>query len=196
MASKSKRRWLLRFGGSLIVAVVLGPMIPGAARNQPAATPDAMPGTCTPSPILTLPTPAPDFSPKGMGGEQLWIAMGTAAMATPAAEYSAVAGEYGFGIRMIFLMPPGSNTVASISGKSLSTGAEMRFEIVGHDAATTASLDAANPAIPVQHAGWAEFPAAVWFPENGCYEITATWDGGGWTIQYPFIAANIATPVG
>jgi len=111
-------------------------------------------------------------------------------------EHTVIAGEYGFGIRMIFLMPPRSTTIATISGKSLTSGVEMRFEIVGHEAETSAILDAVNPAIPVQHAGWAEFPATVWFPENGCYEITATWEGGGWTIQYPFIAASVATPVG
>jgi hypothetical protein len=97
---------------------------------------------------------------------------------------------------MIFLMPPGSTTVATISGKSLTSGAEMRFEIVGREAETAAVLNAADPAIPVQHARWTEFPSTAWFPENGCYEITATWEGGGWTIQYPFTAVISATPVG
>jgi hypothetical protein len=194
MAATRRRlfRFAGRFTGSLVVWYFFGAYIPAAAKQQSTATP----AICSPPPIVPLPTPAPDFSPKGIGGDQLWIAMGMGAISAPVAEHVAVAGEYGFGIRMIFLMPLGSTTVATLTGKSITSGAPMHVSVVGGDAVTSVILDASDPAIPIQHAGWAEFPSTAWFPENGCYEITATWEGGGWTIQYPFVAATIATPVG
>lgn len=48
-----------------------------------------------------------------------------------------------------------------------------------------AVLDPSHPAIPLQDE-YANFPSYIYLVGSGCYQLSASWEGGGWVLEFAF----------
>lgn len=95
---------------------------------------------------------------------------------------------------VLWLMDPEHPRSVTVRGKNTDTGADLLFQTGGTRRPTSRVSFTPGP-------GVGKGSVLMWwtdmvYPEPGCYEITATWAAGSWTIRLPLPApANaIATP--
>jgi hypothetical protein len=99
-------------------------------------------------------------------------------------EQDAPRTEYGWRIKVLWVVGPMLEHPARIGGRDLTTGAALWFEIGDEDRAPTpfGVLDPANPGVPPTSAGYKEFPSYVYVPQAGCYAVEAEWTAGRWRL--------------
>jgi hypothetical protein len=96
---------------------------------------------------------------------------------------------YGWRIKVLWVIEPAASTPVMISGADTSTGQPLYFWTGGvhpHGPIAQLTIDPAHPAIPIQHGQWKEFPSYLYAPSAGCYRLSASWQGGGWTLGFGF----------
>jgi hypothetical protein len=91
--------------------------------------------------------------------------------------------EYGWRIKVLWLIEPEHGEIIDVRGVNTSTGESLWFAAVGEDPLTPLVLDPAQGA-PSESGGWKEFPSYLYFPRAGCYELGATWSGGAWQLGF------------
>jgi hypothetical protein len=158
---------------------------------------------CNVSPTVTIPGAAFFTSDLGLGVSPVWMGGGGPSLTLdqdgnelgPAmgAVYSGHPG-YGWFQRRLWLIEGTATAPVTLSGRRLGDDLPMWFSIGDPPPLTHPVLDPARPGIPVQHGTWREFPSYVFYPDTGCYQISAEWEGGGWTATVLFVAPPIETP--
>lgn len=180
----------------------------------PANSPDpGFPANCPGTGYSTIPNANPFVGNIGTGGGELWI-IGLAAGPAPGPSTptpvpgtyvlgDSFAGptEFGWFMKVRWVMPPQSPVIATVSGTNRDTGANLHFQLGDSTPVTTLQLDPSTRRLSAQDQRWADFQSYVYFPETGCYEITASWEGGGWSVTIPFVAPDphgipVSTPIG
>jgi hypothetical protein len=143
----------------------------------------------------------------GLGESPVWIVgWGAVEAGTPAAGTDEPGGTppaflldstnvvrvepYGWPRKALWVVAEGFDQAINVTGCDCAGDLELWFQSGGMDPTQRLTLDPLHPGIPVQHAGWREFPSSVIFPQTGCYEITVSWDGGSWRATVPFYAAE------
>jgi hypothetical protein len=87
--------------------------------------------------------------------------------------------EHGWRVKILFLLEPAHDSAVELVGRGVDgTDGAVLFAIEGTDPSALATFDPQDPAIPVQHEGWREYPTYAYFPSPGCFRLTATWPGG------------------
>jgi hypothetical protein len=184
-----------------------------SATATPGETSPGFPANCTATPITAIPDANPFVGETGTGGDQLWmIGLGGPPAPGPGTP-SPIPGtyfmgdsfagptEYGWFMKVRWVLPPQSPVIATVSGTNRDTGANLHFQLGDSTPVTTLQLDPSTRRLSAQDQRWADFQSYVYFPETGCYEITASWEGGGWTVTIPFVAPDprgtpVSTPTG
>jgi hypothetical protein len=87
----------------------------------------------------------------------------------------------GWGIKILWVLRPGTHQTVAISGSETGTGWPIIFQPSGAPTSSTMTLDPKHPGTPTKERGWLGYPSLVAFPEAGCYTIKATWSNGAWT---------------
>jgi hypothetical protein len=138
--------------------------------------------------------PAPDlvsFDDYGnlAGGSPVWA--GIYASFDPAGqryriERDAPRNEYGWRIKVLWVVGPTLGESARITGRELRRGASLWFEVEDQDIrpATEATLEPAADAVMPSRTGYTDFPSYVYVPRSGCYALEAEWADGGWRLVF------------
>jgi hypothetical protein len=202
--SRSRRRVI----ASLLLSIVAcspATQVPDSVDRSPSPTPiqSAAPPSATAaafqlpslSPTVTVmeaapegcpgPPPRPrvvaDFVGPVAFGPPLWAGVyanydaASNAYAAPDAPYT----NEGWRIKILFLLGPEQNAAVELVGVGVNgTDGAVLFAIGGVAPSTAARFDPQDPAIPVQHEGWREYPTYAYFPRHGCFRLTASWPGG------------------
>jgi hypothetical protein len=92
--------------------------------------------------------------------------------------------EYGWRIKVLWLIEPDHEGLIDVRGANTSTGEALWFAAEGEDPGTSLALDPSEPGAPSESGGWREFPSYLYFPRAGCYEVGATWSGGAWQLGF------------
>lgn len=205
------RQLLLWF---LSVCAVLGVSAEHIARRQAteapaAATPAATPAEsiidCQPSEMVAIPDAGQYFANISLGTYPVWMTGGGPILGM---SEEGVVGRgpaldvvysddprHGWFNKRLWVIAGDAIEPVTIRGQRTTDGLPMWFDINQRGISTEAMLDPANPAIPVQHDDWREYPSYVYYLATGCYEITATWKGGNWSAKVIFVAPPLeATP--
>jgi hypothetical protein len=141
------------------------------------------PGSCTgPKPRLT------GFGRYGnlAGSSPVWAGFYAAfdsARQIYRIERDAPRTEYGWRVKVLWVVSPGLKLHARVQGRDLATGTELWFEIGEEGSeAPFGVLDPAHPGVPPTSDGYKEFPSYMYVPRAGCYAISAEWTDGGWRL--------------
>jgi len=167
--------------GSQIIAACVTDDGQSLTRNFPAVTNLlADRRSARPGPEPKLETVADFIGPVAFG-PPLWAGVyatydaASNAYAAPDAPFT----EDGWRIKILFLLEPKHDSDVELIGHGVrGTERAVLFSVEGAPPAEVASFDPGNPAIPVQHDGWREYPTYVYFPSAGCFLPTASWTGG------------------
>jgi hypothetical protein len=94
--------------------------------------------------------------------------------------------EFGWRIKVLWVIRPGRSEPVSIEGAERSTGERLWFEFVGEEPTTTLRLDPNEPGVPPEAGHWREFPSYLYFPRAGCYGLESRWPEGSWELGFGF----------
>jgi len=117
------------------------------------------------------------------------IAPGTLAALLGLAAVLALLGAAAVGAPLFALKHPAPELgpEAGLVGAGVDgTAGTVTFAVGGVSPSTVAMFDPEDPAIPVTHEGWREYPSYAYFPSAGCYLLTATWTGGSSELGFGF----------
>ncbi len=179
-------------GGKSLTFVVL--VVPPKAPplGHPMSNPTA---TCLPSAAVPIPGAAPYFADTGLGGPPVWLVgwgprLGAAApVAKPGTVDPTAPRPDGWPMKGLWVIDPASASgPIMISGVERATGLPLLIEFSDHPPSATVVFYPTEPGIPIQHGDWREFPSLLIFPASGCYDLTASWQGGSWKVTVPFVA--------
>jgi len=96
--------------------------------------------------------------------------------------------ENGWDMRALWVLQGGWTSPVTVRGERVGGGTPLTFDAsYGQPPVETLVLNPENPGIPVQHGDWREWPSSLYAQTSGCYELSATWDGGGWSVTVPFL---------
>jgi hypothetical protein len=103
----------------------------------------------------------------------------------------------GWGMKALWVLQGGWTSPVAIRGERIGGGIPLTFNVnYGEPPVETLHLNPAEPGIPVQHGDWREWPSSLYAQTSGCYELSATWDGGGWSVKIPFLLPPDAQQLG
>lgn len=116
----------------------------------------------------------------GFVGQHATLAFGTD-FAQLKSEYDTT---YGWGHKLLWVMPPGYKGRVTLRGGELRSGLPLWFD--GRSGkARTLVLDPQRVLLPSSPKGtWATFAAALYVPKAGCYYLNARWPGGQWRMTF------------
>jgi len=100
--------------------------------------------------------------------------------------------KWGWGQKVLLLIEPEHEGIVTVRGASVDDGSPVWFKSSGRyvlGPTTKLVLDPQNPAIPIQHGQWKEWPSTFYIPKAGCYFLEARWNGGNWRL--PFAAGKM-----
>lgn len=141
-----------------------------AAGSALPTTVGALPATC---PNQSAPASLGANLPAVIGQRPLWLTADG-----PRASYRVdLSGD---GVPLSFYVSNTFTHAVTLQGRNIATGSPIGFVASPNPPATVLSLNnsyarAAGP--------YTEWPARAYFPTAGCYELTATWPGGSWTLD-------------
>jgi hypothetical protein len=95
--------------------------------------------------------------------------------------------KWGWGQKVLLLIEPGHEGTVTVRGTSVDDGTPIWFKSSGRyvlGPTTKLVLDPQNPAIPIQHGQWKEWPSTFYIPRAGCYFLEARWSGGSWRLTF------------
>ena len=168
------------------------PTASSSVRTGINASPEILAPTQSPSAMGAAPKDCPGPEPKAQTaadfigpvvlGPPLWAGVyGTYDAATNS--YSAPDApltEHGWRIKILFLLEPAQDSAVDLVGQGVhGTEGAVLFAIGGAKPSAMATFDPENPGIPIQNDGWREYPTYAYFPSPGCFQLRATWPGGG-----------------
>jgi hypothetical protein len=201
------RAWLATV--PLVLIILAGcPSRPAPSGAPHGTPPESRPTAGSPSPAPPLPAvsrrllappedcPGPRPRPKQVspaygrvvGGGPLWG--GFYADLNPGAgsfvAADAVRTEYGWRIKVLWIVNPDQADPVTLRGTSVSTGDPVWFEVEDQEPGLAPALDPASPGVPPEEGHWREFPSYLYFPEAACYSLEAAWPGGSWRLGFGF----------
>jgi len=95
--------------------------------------------------------------------------------------------KWGWGQKVLLLIEPEHEGIVTVRGASVDDGSPIWFKSSGRyvlGPTTKLVLDPQNPAIPIQHGQWKEWPSTFYIPKAGCYFLEARWNGGSWRLTF------------
>ena len=155
------------------------------SQTQPAAT---TPSQC-PSPDTTVDF-APQFFAPGLGQSPTWAVFSNNGRVALGKFDQSQQMEHGFPVKVLWTIERAQTQPVTISGKNRETGEPLWFMINGQQAATSATLDPQQPAIPFQREGFAEFPSYLLLAKPGCYVLEAETAPKGASWQKNFLVTK------
>lgn len=192
------------------VSFVFSLSIIGSSAGPMAVAIEATPSTSSPleAELSGCPMPVgyaipddPDyFTPWGVGTPPIWLLGFSNPPPSLQDEFPGpgmpftgpqfVDTDNGWGMKALWVLQGSWTTPVTIQGDRVGGGAPLAFDVqYGQPPVQELRLDPANPGIPVQHGYWREWPSMLFAPTSGCYELSATWDGGSWSVTIPFLLA-------
>lgn len=183
------------------------PAVTGTATTGPSATPGTARASAPPrsSPATAGATPALAPPPTGCGGPQpqsVATFFGSAIGASPvwASRFvgpeatlhvgfdgnldQVTRDERGWGVKVLLVVEPQQAAPMTIRVVERATGSPITIEVNARAPAQVVVLDPKDPAIPVQHGEWKEFPSNWWIPRAGCYDLEITGPKGAARIPF------------
>jgi hypothetical protein len=94
--------------------------------------------------------------------------------------------EYGWRIKVLWVVGPKLSKVVQMKGREVSNDAALWFEIEDQGGAPIpeATLDPAAPGVLATGNGYKEFPSYLSVPRAGCYALEVEWPGGAWRLVF------------
>lgn len=145
-----------------------------------AGDPSAPPADCSASPAPKAVGPLGS----AIGGSPLWIAGFDGPQATMKVS-GARRGEHGLYGKIVWGTEPGFSARIALTGASASDDSPLWFQFGGGSPTTTPVLDPAHAGTVTAGATtWATDAGYVFIPGPGCYRLSASWPGGGWSVSF------------
>ena len=179
---------------SLARATATSPTSPTSTSSLlPFATPDEgllqpVPANCSATTHTSSPlTEISYYADPAYGFAPVWVVGFDAVRNQPTVEF----GNYpplpytslGWRWRILLVAAPGYAGTVALSVKSVSSGpTSVPFVDIGAGPVTTVILNASQPIM--WGVGWAEWPVYIYLPESACYELSAQWPDGSWSIPF------------
>jgi hypothetical protein len=94
--------------------------------------------------------------------------------------------EYGWRIKVLWVVAPELARPARIVGRGLANDVDLWFDIDDDERppGPVATLDPTTPGVAPTPDGYKEFPSYLYVPEAGCYELRARWAGSSWRLVF------------
>ena len=86
---------------------------------------------------------------------------------------------FGWSVKVLVLVHKGEDLPTSLSAVESESGTPAYIQSDPDDEPRT-DVHLMKPQIPPAR-GWLQFPSHLFVPAEGCYEMTARWDGGSWS---------------
>ena len=102
-------------------------------------------------------------------------------------DIAAGSSEDGWLFKGLWIMSGSIAGVVTIEGGRQDTGNVLQIALGTNPPDASVQLDPLYPGIPPQRPGWLEWPSYLYFTTTGCYEMTASWEGGSWMMTIPFV---------
>src|SRR6266545_4908853 len=88
----------------------------------------------------------------------------------------------GWRIKTLWAVAEDQQGLVKVRGDDIKTGAVVRFKVGEAAISTTGVLDPRKPGTVTAAGEPREFPSYLYFAASGCYELHASWPGGGWKM--------------
>jgi len=92
----------------------------------------------------------------------------------------------GWRIKTLWAVAEDQQGLVKVRGDDIKTGAVVRFKVGEAAISTTGVLDPRKPGTVTAAGEPREFPSYLYFAASGCYELHASWPGGGWKMVLGF----------
>ena len=94
--------------------------------------------------------------------------------------------RFGYRIKVLWVVHPRQKAPVTVEGRALATGDPVYFDVGGTGSPEpSAHLDPDEPGTVPEH-DWKEYPSYLFFGRAGCYDLEASWPGGGWRRVFGF----------
>jgi hypothetical protein len=138
-----------------------------------------LPDDCEPGPD---PTPVSDHVGDAIGADPAW-AIGFGPNATLGFSPDDLQEDHGWLRKVLWLLRRSAAEPVTVTGSRLDDGSPLWFDYEDPGAPETTLV--LHPATPDgQEGDWYEYRGYFVVPSAGCYRLTATWPGGGWTLDF------------
>ena len=94
---------------------------------------------------------------------------------------SAPRRRYGFRVKVLWIVAPGTDQPPTITGTNLETGAPVHFSVQGLGVTTVATL---GPGRGVSETAWGESPSYLYFDRAGCFELNTESADRSWRLVF------------
>lgn len=158
---------------------------PTAARATPAATLDVPPAGCQgPRPRQVAPYFAPalgasPFWASGFVGQEATLSVGFAGDIRGVTKTA-----YGWTVKVLMALEPQQRTPVTVRVTDVTGATPVWIAVNSGQPATTVVLDPQEPAIPVPHGEWKEYPSYWYIAKAGCYALDISWPDGAARVTF------------
>lgn len=163
----------------LIVALVGVYAVLGPGHSTSGTGKSTLPPTATHAAADCAGVPTPQPVTRGMANTigHYPFEMGGFAGEIATLEAGGTPTPHGYYGKVVAQVDPGFPGTVTLTGKSLDTGAPLWFlNFTSDTPATSQTFQDLGP-----NGGYAGY---ILLPASGCYSLTATWDGGSWTVPF------------
>lgn len=199
--------------GAMLLSIVVSCLPSATAGHAIEATPitlsslEAELADCPMPTGYAIPDSEQYFTPWGIGTPPIWL-LGFSnpppsfqdefpGPGMPFTGPQFVDTDNGWGMKALWVLQGSWTTPVTIRGERVGGRTPLTFDVnYGQPPVQELHLDPAHPGIPVQHGDWREWPSSLYAQTSGCYQLSASWDGGSWSVQIPFLLPPDADRMG
>lgn len=93
----------------------------------------------------------------------------------------------GWRLKVLWIVDPDHPARITLAGSETTRSWPIEFQIGGTSSVKSTSpvLDPDHPSIPLQDE-FANFPSYIYLVGSGCYQLGASWESGGWGLEFAF----------